>query len=110
MTLVGPLGISIIIVYVSQIGNENNSLILNKFITIEEFFNNGYILGVIVFIATILQGTLSQNSTHLVNVEGIHLKTALQVSTFLFKYIFCIFVCSNIFFEINISLILVFKM
>lgn len=32
-----------------------------------------------VFVAILAQGTLSQNSTHVINVEGIRLKNALQV-------------------------------
>lgn len=37
-------------------------------------------MAVIVFVAILIQGTLSQNSTHIINVEGIRLKNALQVS------------------------------
>ncbi|XP_063225209.1 ATP-binding cassette sub-family C member Sur isoform X2 [Bacillus rossius redtenbacheri] len=35
-------------------------------------------MGVVVFLSAVAQGTFSQSSTHLVNVEGIHLKGALQ--------------------------------
>ncbi|PSN38190.1 hypothetical protein C0J52_15039, partial [Blattella germanica] len=49
-----------------------------KNLTITEFFSNGYVMGTIVFIAALAQGTFSQSSTHLVNVEGIRLKEALQ--------------------------------
>ncbi|CAG5071449.1 Similar to ABCC1: Multidrug resistance-associated protein 1 (Homo sapiens) [Cotesia congregata] len=44
----------------------------------EQLMDNGYFLGVVIFMAAILQSTLSQASTHFVNVEGIRLRTALQ--------------------------------
>lgn len=86
---VGPLGISVIIDYVTGFQNleerKNNSQIQHTesyciiyFPTWNDFVRNGYIMGCIVFIAAIAQGTLSQCSTHIVNIEGIRLKTALQ--------------------------------
>ena len=44
-----------------------------------EFLSNGYIMALIVFLASLAQGTFSQNSTNIINVEGIRLKNALQV-------------------------------
>lgn len=51
----------------------------SRFLTVKEFLKNGYIIGIIVLVSALVQGTLSQSSTHLVNIEGIHLKSALQV-------------------------------
>ncbi|ETN61558.1 hypothetical protein AND_006763 [Anopheles darlingi] len=42
------------------------------------FFANGWIVCVLVLIASLAQGTLSQASTHLMDGEGIRLKNALQ--------------------------------
>ena len=74
---VGPLGISVVISYVSVLRSPDYKSSEN--LTITEFFSNGYVMGTIVFIAALAQGTFSQSSTHLVNVEGIRLKEALQV-------------------------------
>lgn len=48
-------------------------------VTIQELLSNGYAMLVIVTLALILQALLSQNSTHLITVEGTRLKMALQV-------------------------------
>lgn len=47
--------------------------------TFSQIIKNGYFLGILVFFATILQSTISQASTHVLCVEGIRLRTALQV-------------------------------
>lgn len=43
-----------------------------------EFVENGWIMSCIVLTSFLMQGTLSQASTHLVNMEGIKIKNALQ--------------------------------
>lgn len=43
-----------------------------------EFVKNGWIMSCLVLTSFLLQGTLSQASTHLVNMEGIKIKNALQ--------------------------------
>lgn len=48
-------------------------------VTISELLSNGYVMAGIVLISAIAQGSFSQSSTHILNVEGIRLKTALQV-------------------------------
>lgn len=89
--LIGPLSISIIIQYTASYGNEESYY--PRFLTVKEFFKNGYIIGIIVLISAIVQGTLSQSSTHLVNIEGIRLKSALQVMTYI-KIIFFNYIIS----------------
>ena len=74
---VGPLGISVIINYVTTIRSPDAESL--DYPTVSQVFNNGYVMGTIVFLAALAQGTFSQCSTHLVNVEGIRLKGALQV-------------------------------
>lgn len=74
---VGPLGISVVIRYVTTLRDPGT--IQPTYPTMSEFLNNGYVMGAIVLVAVLTHGTLSQSSTHLVNVEGIHLKCALQV-------------------------------
>jgi hypothetical protein len=75
--LVGPLGISIVISYVTVL--RDPGAIQPEYPTVSEFLSNGYVMGAVVFVAALAQGTFSQSSTHLVNVEGIRLKGALQV-------------------------------
>lgn len=43
-----------------------------------EFFENGWIMSCLVLISFLMQGTFSQASTNLVNMEGIKIKNALQ--------------------------------
>lgn len=50
------------------------------FLTYANFFHNAYVMAVIVLITTLLQSTFSNNFNHLVISEGIHLKSALNVS------------------------------
>lgn len=101
--LVGPLSISYIVDFINlQLSNETNSnasdLMIagagsamemkifneNDYVTMmnfpnwSEFIANGWIMAFIVLIAFLLQGTFSQASTNLVNMEGIKIKNALQ--------------------------------
>lgn len=78
------MAISRIITYVDSVQNEtvkDRGVGLKSFVTLDELMTNGYFLGLLVFLAAILQSTLSQASTHVLNMEGIHLRTALQVHT-----------------------------
>lgn len=85
--LVGPLGISVIIDYTVTYSDVNRIPVEENFFpTNKQLISNGYIMGVIVFIAAIAQGTLSQCSTHLVNIEGIRLKSALQVGSYIISF------------------------
>lgn len=43
-----------------------------------EFVENGWIMGLLVLLATLAQGSFSQASTHIVNIIGIRLRTSLQ--------------------------------
>lgn len=101
--LVGPLSISYIVDFINlQLLNETNSNVSdlmiagaagamemknfneNDYVAMinypnwSEFIANGWIMAFIVLIAFLLQGTFSQASTNLVNMEGIKIKNALQ--------------------------------
>lgn len=97
--LVGPLSISYIVDFINvQISNssvanttdyqyyghyEPQNYSASKYEELfqsnwDEFISNGWILSTIVLFAFLLQGTLSQSSTYLVNMEGIKIKNALQ--------------------------------
>lgn len=43
-----------------------------------DFIGNGWIMAMLVLYATLIQGSLSQASTHIVNMIGIRLRTSLQ--------------------------------
>ncbi|EFN77618.1 ATP-binding cassette transporter sub-family C member 9 [Harpegnathos saltator] len=79
-TLVSPMMISKIIDYVSDRQNSisDKNLLWKRTMTFSEISQNGYFLGIVVFLAIILQSTLSQAYTHIVYVTGIRLRTALQ--------------------------------
>ncbi|KOB78708.1 putative ATP-binding cassette transporter sub-family C member 8 [Operophtera brumata] len=76
ISMVPALGLAVIIQYIV----DHDVIIYDTgtHVTIEEYFNNGYVMLLIVTLALISQAFLSQNSTHLVTVEGMRLKTALQ--------------------------------
>lgn len=63
--------------------NRTASLLINEnteiyYPTWSEFVANGWIMALLVLFASLAQGTLSQASTHIVNVIGIRLRTSLQ--------------------------------
>lgn len=80
---VAPLGIQIMVNFVNTSINSSTYCDYNATEayyspSVIEFISNGYIMAVIVFLSSFLQGTLSQASSHVLCVEGIRLKTALQ--------------------------------
>nr|CAD7415628.1 unnamed protein product [Timema poppensis] len=95
---VGPLGIMVILEYVAAIQKPpDNILEGNKdhYPTWSELLSNGYFMGLIVFLSALAQGTLSQSSTHLINVEGIHLKGALQALVYIKALRLCVWSISE---------------
>ena len=81
---VAPLGIQYMVTYLATDCHANKSSIpsaeidFNNGPSVNEFISNGYVMAVIVFLASFAQGALSQSSSHVLCVEGIRLKTALQ--------------------------------
>ncbi|KYM97235.1 Cystic fibrosis transmembrane conductance regulator [Cyphomyrmex costatus] len=79
MTLVGPMTIPKIVNYASNLQNSTyNSFFPKEILTFSQILKNGYFLGIVVFLVTILQSTFKQASTHILCVGGIRLRTALQ--------------------------------
>lgn len=90
--LVGPLSITFIVDFIDvQVSNatRNEMDFLNdttdvvypamtNYPTWTEFIDNGWIMSGIILIAFLLQGTFSQASTNLINIEGMKIKNALQ--------------------------------
>lgn len=75
--LVPPLGLAVVISYLEGSVKEYDP---KDSVTFHEFFSNGYVMLFLMTLSLIAQAFLSQNSTHLVTVEGTRLKTALQAS------------------------------
>ncbi|KAJ2952805.1 hypothetical protein O0L34_g7165 [Tuta absoluta] len=73
--VVPPLGLAIVIQFLEEPAPPATD---GSHVTLQEFFTNGYVMLLIITLALIIQAFLSQNSTHLVTVEGTRLKTALQ--------------------------------
>lgn len=80
MGLVGPVSISYIVEYIQQneTTQEFNINATEEYPMWSDFLGNGWIVAAMVLIFALAQGTLSQTSTHLVNMEGIKLRNALQ--------------------------------
>lgn len=77
ISVVPALGLAVIIQYIE---GPLETYDASSEVTLQEFFNNGYVMLLIVTLALVFQALLSQNSTHLVTVEGTRLKTGLQVT------------------------------
>nr|CAD7596639.1 unnamed protein product [Timema genevievae] len=95
---VGPLGIMVILDYVAAIQKPTDNIIdsnKDQYPTWSELLSNGYFMGLIVFLSALAQGTLSQSSTHLINVEGIHLKGALQALVYIKALRLCVWSISE---------------
>lgn len=60
----------------AQLINENTEIYYPSW---PEFVENGWIMALLVLLATLAQGTFSQASTHIANMIGIRLRTSLQV-------------------------------
>ncbi|CAK1552104.1 unnamed protein product [Leptosia nina] len=78
--VIPPLGLGIIIQFIEK--PLMTGYRTGADVTVDEFFNNGYAMLMIVTLSLIVQALLSQNSTHLVTVEGSRLKTSLQNMVF----------------------------
>ncbi|RWS29225.1 ATP-binding cassette sub-family C member 9-like protein, partial [Leptotrombidium deliense] len=90
--LVAPISIKYIIKYVETVQNETEyekrkeadfetaevALLHSKLLTCGEYFSNGYVLAIVVFIFTCLQSTFSNTFNHCAILEGIHLRSSLQ--------------------------------
>lgn len=90
---VAPLGIQVVVAYLNA--SSTSAPAVNSSSTAEDvtgqldyppswydLVSNGYVMAGIVFLSCFLQGVLSQSSSHVLCVEGIRLKTALQSFTY----------------------------
>ncbi len=50
------------------------------YITLEEFFNNGFILLFVIFVAKLIERVCVLTSQYMLIVESVHIRTAVQVS------------------------------
>ncbi|XP_045785770.1 ATP-binding cassette sub-family C member 9-like isoform X2 [Maniola jurtina] len=75
ISIIPAVGLAVIIKFIQD---QNSAFDTNAEISLEEFLSNGYVMLLIVTLALIFQAILSQNSTHLITVEGTRLKMALQ--------------------------------
>lgn len=63
------------IVAISFSTHQNFRVLYNNW---EDILYNGWIMAYIVLLASLIQGVLSQSSSHLLNINGIYIKTSLQ--------------------------------
>ncbi|GFR90705.1 ATP-binding cassette transporter sub-family C member 9 [Elysia marginata] len=98
LAFVGPLLIDRIVNYAYEVQEEDYSsgsslsaandtttikpVKAETFVTIDDFFRNGYVLSVVLFLASVLQHTLLQNHHFVVIREGIRARTAVQTMVF----------------------------
>ncbi|XP_066953710.1 ATP-binding cassette sub-family C member 9-like [Macrobrachium rosenbergii] len=80
---VGPLAISAIVIYVSSVqeGQRRPEGVVRDglyYVGWQELVTNGWVVACMALAASLAQSTFSQASTHLLAMEGIHVKAALQ--------------------------------
>ncbi|GAB6030314.1 hypothetical protein CHUAL_005983 [Chamberlinius hualienensis] len=84
ISFIGPLSISVIVTYSATLSrNESQPKTQKNYVSVREFVSNGYVMAVLVLISALVQSGLAQAFTHMVIVEGIKLRSAVQ--TFIFK-------------------------
>nr|XP_053630896.1 ATP-binding cassette sub-family C member Sur-like [Cherax quadricarinatus] len=87
VNVVGPLAIALIVSYVSEVQDgslKQQGVIVRQlyYVGWREAVKNGWVVAVVALVAALAQSTLSQASTHLVAMEGIHVKAALQAMVY----------------------------
>lgn len=60
---------------ISSSTHQNFQVLFNNW---EDILYNGWIMAYIVLVTSLIQGVLSQSSSHLLNINGIYIKTSLQ--------------------------------
>ncbi|XP_023943030.2 multidrug resistance-associated protein 1 [Bicyclus anynana] len=75
ISIIPAVGLAAIIKFIQEPNSYNDT---DSEVNLEEFFSNGYVMLLIVTLALVFQAILSQNSTHLITVQGTRLKMALQ--------------------------------
>ncbi|XP_072014907.1 ATP-binding cassette sub-family C member 8-like [Amphiura filiformis] len=78
--LVIPIGIKAVIVYVDNLGKYTDKQESFHFVTYEDFFTNGYVQLIIMFVAAFSRKFFYWASNYMLIVESVHIKNALQES------------------------------
>ncbi|XP_029846376.2 ATP-binding cassette sub-family C member Sur isoform X1 [Ixodes scapularis] len=78
--LVGPLSISLILEFVEEKTAKDGALDepVDPYPTAGEILSNGYIISVVILVATFMQSTCSNNFNHMAIMESVHVRSALQ--------------------------------
>ncbi|KAK6967355.1 ATP-binding cassette sub-family C member 9 [Biomphalaria glabrata] len=91
LAFVGPLLIERIVDYAYDVddhraamasANYTRPVKVYPFVTVGQFFSNGYVLSVVLLLASVLQHTLLQNHHFIVIREGIRIRTAVQTMVY----------------------------
>nr|XP_045592637.1 ATP-binding cassette sub-family C member Sur-like [Procambarus clarkii] len=87
VNVVGPLAIALIVSYVSQVQDgtlQRHGVLVRQlyYVGWSEAVRNGWVVATAALVAALAQSTFSQASTHLVAMEGIHVKAALQAMVY----------------------------
>ncbi|KAK4297665.1 hypothetical protein Pmani_029928 [Petrolisthes manimaculis] len=87
VNVVAPLAIALVVSYVCayQEGNvEREGEVVDQeyFVAWKEYMSNGWVVACVALVAALLQSTFSQRSTHLVSMEGVRVRAALQAMVY----------------------------
>ncbi|XP_072031297.1 ATP-binding cassette sub-family C member 8-like [Amphiura filiformis] len=72
---IGPLALNGIVTYAINYEEKQAEA---HYVTIEEFFSNGFVLVGVIFISSTLQSVLIQKHVYQCNIIGLHVRTAIQ--------------------------------
>ncbi|XP_071518290.1 LOW QUALITY PROTEIN: ATP-binding cassette sub-family C member 9 [Panulirus ornatus] len=87
VNVVGPLAIALIVSYVTQVQEgtlQRHGVVVRQlyYVGWSEVVRNGWVVAAAALVGALAQSTFSQASTHLVAMEGIHVKAALQAMVY----------------------------
>ncbi|XP_071960045.1 ATP-binding cassette sub-family C member 8-like [Antedon mediterranea] len=80
LSFVGPIALKYLLLYVT--GLEAKPQKDDLYVTVDVFLQNGYVLLVIIFFASVLKSLCLQSHYQIVIIESIHLRAAIQASVY----------------------------
>ncbi|XP_070558013.1 ATP-binding cassette sub-family C member 9-like [Ptychodera flava] len=81
--LVGPLGIGVIITYATEVyygtnDDEDDDIDISRYVTVYEFFRNGFVMVVVIFLAVVFKSLTFQYGVYVMMINSVHFRTSLQ--------------------------------
>ncbi|XP_072027036.1 ATP-binding cassette sub-family C member 9-like [Amphiura filiformis] len=84
LSFVGPVAVGRIVQYVTHhyYGTVSDWDEMSDYVTVSEFFHNGFALVIVMFLCSSIRGLFLQNHHQIVSIEGIHLSAEIQSAVY----------------------------